>query len=152
MFARLRDIFQCDRDFSDNERVPLDKKYALVISVMRFNGDISAKDMGFDYHIEGLLLITECPLMLLSEALKNTHKDDLIGVHFSNERCLDNRLDQIDIDQKFFDSMKAVISKVLNPKIFAKTFQFNELIKWDDQLNMWVKEFNQKYGYYPNIL
>ena len=164
LFTQLHDVFQCEKNLiPDLSKVPQTKWVTIVSSVLR--DDEIDKIPGMSHRITAFLTLTQIPVQQLNDELGKINEDDelFIGLHFSDESTLryNEYSNTLDVDMKFFDSMKDVICRKSNPSyqenrpdpiLVAKMFTFNNLMNWDHQLNSWIKEFKSDYGYFPNFL
>lgn len=167
----LFDIFQCDNNIDQNSKL-IDfpkSKYATIVSVILKDAEME-KLPGISERIMSFLTLTEVLVEDLETELSKIDEEVeyFIGVHFSDISIFRYRSEQnwLDIDSKFFDSMKIVISRNLReydeaknetvskaePEFYFSVFTFYILTNWDQILNRQVQNFKSTFGYYPNIM
>ena len=167
----LFDIFQCDKNIDQNSKlVDYPKtKYATIVSVILKDAEME-KLPGISERIMSFLTLTEVPVEDLEAELSKIDEEVeyFIGVHFSDKSIFKYWSEQnwLDIDSKFFDSMKMVISRnyrdndgaknetvsKAEPEFYFSVFTFYNLTNWDQILNRQVQNFKSTYGHYPNLL
>jgi hypothetical protein len=145
----LKAAFQCE-----NFEAKKDAKYAMIVSAPCLH---QFEEIPFLYPlITAFLDFHKVPIEDSDEILKELDEEGitLVGVHYSKEGAMIKWDDgSLDVDGKFYDSMKEMITnhQKLAPVLITKTFTFTSLSNWDDQLHLWVKEFKLELGYFPNI-
>ena len=150
----IKDIFQCESMLAKDFTPKSDKKYAMIVSASTLE-ELGEEIPGLSHRITGFLHFLEIPATNLEYQLSEMNKRDalIMGVHFSDNPSLEVREnEQVDIDSKFYDSMKTTISRPKDPIFFSSSYTFNSMGQWDHQLNTWVKLFKKRHGYFPNIL
>jgi hypothetical protein len=140
--------FQCQASPEKN------KKFAMIVTASALS-EYDVELPGLSARIRGFVEFLEISVQNLDYQLGEMKKKDsfIIGIHYSDEPSLRDYDNTLDLDSKFFDSMKTAYSlETRPPVIVAAKYTLNSLIHWDDQLNDWVEKFKRSKGYYPNIL